>query len=276
MKVFNNIILVAAFTLTCSAWGSESVLCKSDSSRQLSFANQLQIRQSTEFSMITWNAHKLGDSKFLPDLLHLSRDTDLILIQEAMHNSDLQQTFTNQFEFSFSFNKSFCNNSKEATGVMNASRFILQNNMTIVSPKNEPITSTPKVSGYSVIQIPEIGIVHIINTHALNFNFGSDFNSQINHLAKFIKQLNGPVIWAGDFNTWSQGRQHHLDETAQSLGLTHLKPKNDNRNLKLDHIYVRGLELVDIEVLTQYQSSDHYPVRATFKKSAEGLLAEAI
>lgn len=245
---------------------AESSLCEKSAGNQISFSNLLQIRTSPELSVITWNAHKLTDRNFMPDLIKLSLDTDIILIQEAMHNSELQTTLATKFDFSFSFNKSFCTSDKQATGVMNASRYLLQNSSTLVSPDREPITNTPKVSGYSAIHVPEIGVVHIINTHGINFDIGSKFDNQINKLAAFIQKLDGPVIWAGDFNTWSAGRQKHLDKKAKELGLTHLRPATDNRGQKLDHVYIKGLEVIDIQILEKIRSSDHLPIRAIFKK----------
>ncbi len=256
------LLQVVGFT----AYAAESSLCEKSAGNQLSFSNLLQIRTTPEFSVITWNAHKLTDRKFMPDLIQLSRETDVILIQEAMHNSELQGTLAAKFDFSFSFSKSFCTSDKQATGVMNASRYLLQNNATLVSPDLEPVINTPKVSGYSAVSIPEIGVVHIINTHGLNFNLGSKFDNQINKLAAFIQKLEGPVIWAGDFNTWSAGRQKHLDKKTKELGLTHLLPTTDNRSQKLDHVYIKGLEVIDIQILENIRSSDHLPMKAIFKK----------
>lgn len=264
MQFITKALLVLIFTL--QALASQSVLCENNKNNQLSFSNLLKIRVSDELTLITWNAHKLADQNFLPDLVQLSQESDLILIQEALHNTELQSAFMYQFDFSFSFNKSFCDSDKQATGVMNASRYLLENSKTLVSPDNEPVTGTPKVSGYSIIKIPEIGTVHIINTHGLNFNLGSKFERQIDVLTNFIAQLKGPVIWAGDFNTWSGARKKHLDNRTKSLGLTHLSPHNENRNLKLDHIYARGLKVVSVELLKNIKSSDHLPLKAVFKK----------
>ncbi len=265
MKSF-LVLLLAVQLVGFSSLAAESSLCEKSAANQISFSNLLQVRLSPDFSVITWNAHKLTDNKFMPDLIQLSQDTDVILIQEAMHNSDLQNTLAMKFDFSFSFNKSFCTSDKQATGVMNASRYQLQNNLTLVSPDLEPVTNTPKVSGYSAVRIPEIGVVHIINTHGLNFDLGSKFDNQINKLAQFIQTLDGPVIWAGDFNTWSATRQKYLDKKAKELGLAHLLPAIDNRSQKLDHVYIKGLEVLDIQILENIRSSDHLPIKAIFRK----------
>ena len=269
MKITMKNILATVLLLQLSAFTSyaaESSLCEKAAGNQISFSNLLQIRTTPEFSVITWNAHKLTDRNFMPDLIQLSHETDVILIQEAMHNSELQSILTTKFDFSFSFNKSFCTSDKQATGVMNASRYLLLNNSTLVSPDLEPVTNTPKVSGYSAVSVPEIGVVHIINTHGLNFDIGSKFDNQINKLAQFIQTLEGPVIWAGDFNTWSAGRLKHLDKKAKELGLSHLLPTTDNRSQKLDHVYIKGLEVIDVQILENIRSSDHLPMKAIFKK----------
>lgn len=257
-------ILIAALPAFAD---TTSVLCQS-TQNQISFANIIQERSSSaELSVVTWNAHKLADPQFIRDLGQLSQSSDVIMIQEAMHSTQIQNYFTSHFNFSFSFYKSFCDRNNQATGVMNASRYLLESNRTLVSSRTEPFTHTPKVSGYSALQIPEIGTVHIINTHALNFNAGSKFRQQIEEVVTFIRQLQGPVIWAGDFNTWRPGSKDYLHAKAAEVGLTHLRPANDNRNvLKLDHVYVRGLELISVEMLNNYRSSDHVPIRATFRK----------
>jgi endonuclease/exonuclease/phosphatase (EEP) superfamily protein YafD len=244
---------------------SKSELCDGRPDRQLSFHRNVQLRSSNDFTLINWNAHKLDDPKFITDLAKLSTDADIITIQESMHSGLFENQFLSNFEFEFSFNMSFCNKDKVATGVMNMSRYRINSNQTLVSPDTEPITNTPKVSGYSAIDIPHIGIVHVINIHALNFNLGSKFERHVNSVAAFIKTLNGPVIWTGDFNTWSSGRQKHLDKVASSLGLAHVKLANDKRNLKLDHVYVRGLDVVSAELLNGYKSSDHLPVKVILR-----------
>ena len=265
-KILLTVKTLILLLLTLPVLANESALCGNTLVNQISFSNHLQLRNSNEISLLTWNAHKLVDKNFMPDLITLSQESDIILIQEAMHNTDLQNALMTKFDFSFSFNKSFCTSEKFATGVMSASRYPLQNNLTLVSPDTEPVTNTPKVSGYSILNIPEIGIIHIINTHGINFDVGAKFERQINKLADFISKLQGPIIWAGDFNTWSAGRQKYLDSKANALGLAHLIPDKDNRNSKLDHVFTRGLEVINIQILENIHSSDHLPIRATFKK----------
>lgn len=263
MKTTAFFIIVAG---ALQAFANGSVLCESSNhSLQHSFSRSVQARTSDQFVLIDWNAHKLEDPQYIRDLQQLGQNADLITMQEGMHS----EGFENQFlamPFAASFYKSFCNKDKEATGVMNMSRYPLEDNRTLVAPDTEPILHTPKVSGYASIVVPEIGRIHIINTHALNFNLGKQFKNHINSVAKFVATLQGPVIWVGDFNTWNGDRLDHLMDKTAELGLAHLNPSNDNRGLKLDHVFYRGLQPVSIEVLNGYKSSDHLPLKAVFKK----------
>ncbi len=262
--IFSSLFLVLAPAANISS------LCQKEAPNQISFSKNIEPRPSTELSIILWNAQKISDSDFLKDLQLLAKTSDILLLQEAMHSTGFEEDLTEKLPFHFSFHKSFCNSDQQATGVLNSARSELFHNLTLVSPDTEPISSTPKVSAYSQVLI-DGQIVHLINTHALNFNLGSAFERQIYQVAKSISQLSGPVVWAGDFNTWSSSRQEYLKKITTSLKMTHLKPIQDPRKLILDHIFIRGLIPIKTEVLIK-KSSDHYPIRSILKLEKNNLL----
>ncbi len=243
----------------------QSELCSQTTKNTLSYNHQVVPRPqvSGEFTIVTWNAHKYADKNFFIDLKTISEVSDVIFLQEAMHSDDWQSAFLNNFPFSFTFYKSFCNNSAQATGVQSAARYPLENNLNLISPGKEPITNTPKVSGISRIQIPGFGYVLLVNTHALNFNSGGSFEGHIDQIANYISSQSGPVIWAGDFNTWNSNRQKYLNQKTKALGLLHVIPAHDDRQQVLDHIFVRGLKFKSAEILNR-NTSDHKPLTATF------------
>lgn len=244
-----------------------SELCGKIFDDQISFSRNVQTRASSEFTLVTWNAHKMADTAYLPDLRELSRNADLMLVQEAMHTGTLQESLSSAFDFSFGFSKSWCSKEKQATGVMNLSRYNLENSLTLVSPDTEPFLNTPKVSEYSMINVPEMGLIHVINTHALNFNLGGKFERHIDQIAEFISKINGRVIWAGDFNTWNSARTNYLLSKAKALGLLHIVPADDKRSLKLDHVFVKGLKVTESKILNNFSSSDHLPLKVIFEKA---------
>ena len=78
----------------------------------------------------------------------------------------------------------------------------------------------------------------------------------------------GPVILAGDFNTWSDARDRVVVKIAARLGLTELRFGLDQRSTfigrHVDHIFVRGLQLIDIRAIP-VTSSDHNPIEVTMR-----------
>ncbi len=240
-----------------------SYLCESDRN-QLSYGQNPFASDKKVISVVTWNAHKFDDPQYFLDLKKISSQTDILFIQEAMHSSGWQLAFNSHMPgFDWSFHKSFCTNNK-ATGVLTGTRYPQVSPRTIVSTGKEPVSFTPKVSSVSIISIQNVKVL-LINTHALNFNLGTDFEDQIDQLVQLISQTQIPVIWAGDFNTWSSGRRSYLFNMAMSVGLDPLIPNNDERFLKLDHILIRGFKAHTIQVLGQFKSSDHVPVLTTLE-----------
>lgn len=260
-----TIFLIALIMMSQAMALTDSALCRKDSfQNEITFSNQNILASRTdEITVVSWNGHKYEDPQHFYDIKSFSESSDILMLQEALHSTGWQAAFASHMSMSFSFYKSFCDFDDQANGVMTAARFPLLSSMTLPSTATEPGSFTHKASGYSALLINGVR-VHLINTHALNFNLGADFEQQITQLAYFISQLKGPVIWAGDFNTWSPGRKEFLNRRATDLGLTHLIPRDDPRALILDHIYVRGFTPIFTEVLTM-SSSDHYPMRAVLR-----------
>ena len=78
----------------------------------------------------------------------------------------------------------------------------------------------------------------------------------------------GPIVLAGDFNTWSDARFDLVREIAGRLGLVEISYADDRRVLFLghhvDHVFVRGLDVVAVNV-GPVKSSDHNPVEAVLR-----------
>lgn len=266
MKFLTQSIFALLVLFGFKTYADQSFLCERIFDDQVGFTDQIKspLLPSGTISTITWNAQKFENSKFFFDLKKLSENTDLIFLQEAKHSENWQKAFASHMPFSWNFFKSFCLENKKATGIQTGARYPLLNNRNIVSPVTEPVTFTPKVSGLSQVEVPGYGPITLVNTHALNFNTGDDFQTQISHLAEELQNYQGPMIWAGDFNTWDGARLRFLLQKTKELGLTHIQHKNDKRLLVLDHVFVRGLDFVSSEILN-YNSSDHKPIRSVFK-----------
>ena len=78
----------------------------------------------------------------------------------------------------------------------------------------------------------------------------------------------GPIIVAGDLNTWSERRQRLVDEFMREHGLEPVVFTPDLRTTvfgrALDHVYVRGLKAENAEVIP-VTTSDHNALRMSLR-----------
>ena len=220
---------------------------------------------STSIDILSWNIKKGQMMEWREDFLDLAEEKDLVLIQEAVLNSNLTEAFNNQIHWSFSTGYK---TNDQVTGVMtfSSSEPLTQCNLT----SWEPWLGTPKATS-----ITEYGLsgthetLVVVNIHAINFTFGvSKFEQQINQIHQVLADHNGPIILAGDINTWRKKRMDILEALAKNLGLDALSFQQDYRKSvfshHLDHIYVRALTTESTKTYS-VKSSDHNPLLANFR-----------
>lgn len=249
-----------------AASANPSALCMTNANEELvKFSKGITSRQEKTIEVLTWNVLKFKRENSFSDLVLLSNKSDIAFIQEAVHSTELQTNATEQVAMDWTFYKSFCRD-YGATGVQTGSRFRQIEVNALLAPGVEPVVNTPKVTGFSTIEIEGIKVL-LINVHGLNANKGLEFEKHMDQIHDVAKNFSGPIIWAGDFNTWNPVRMAYLNAKAKSLGMTVLKPEVDNRKLKLDHILVRGFTARSVTILENYITSDHLPVRAELEFS---------
>jgi endonuclease/exonuclease/phosphatase (EEP) superfamily protein YafD len=240
-----------------------SSLCKTDLDQVYSYGTVHQKPPTENLKLFVWNVAKFKESKALDDLFNLASASDVIFLQEATHSTVYQAAFEEKLEtHAHHFYPSFCDKKAMAFGVQISTSLNTINLDRWPSPENEPLSTIKKMSGYSLVEWNNDKI-HLINTHALNFNAGGKFERQIDDLVEKIKQLEGPLIWAGDFNTWIPLRKNYLFSKAAELGLIHIDPEDDHRKLILDHIFYRGLNLKMARMIDM-DNSDHDAIVAEF------------
>ena len=98
---------------------------------------------------------------------------------------------------------------------------------------------------------------------------GQEYRAQLEAAAELMRAHEGPVIFGGDLNTWSDRRQATLDALTDELGLSAVTFSPDHRASRfgkpLDHLYVRGLTSLSSETV-QVGTSDHNPLMATLQR----------
>jgi len=210
--------------------------------------------------LVNWNIAKGRHFGWREDLLAISRDADLILIQEARLEDNIPDLVEGVYCCTFAPGYSRQNLN---SGVLTMSRAKTINPS--LHQHREPWTRLPKastVTEYSLAGQDENLLV--ANVHAINFTAGTrSFRHQLQSLYDEMLRHHGPIIFSGDFNTWRRRRVHIVDEMVRALDLKPVYFPLDHRRqafgFALDHIFVRGLVDVEAHVLPVY-SSDHNPM----------------
>lgn len=193
--------------------------------------------------------------------------SDLVLIQESVNNFPVYEF--GSVPYQNAFYKSWGNEDYD-TGLSTLAKVPYRNSEIAVSPVTEPIANTPKVSSIETFRIEGLNEeLMVINTHGINFVSVYFFQKQIKELYEKVSMHEGPMIWAGDFNTWSWGRKKVLDSLTKKLGLNEIIfEERSELFLELDHAYVRGGVVTEARQL-QLGISDHEPLVFTVDFSKE-------
>jgi endonuclease/exonuclease/phosphatase (EEP) superfamily protein YafD len=130
------------------------------------------------------------------------------------------------------------------------------------SPDAEPVLGTPKMALITTYDLAfSDDDLLVVNVHGINFRTGGAFAAQMAMIERAVASHVGPMILAGDFNTWSSGRKETLTHMTRALGLSPVEPADDERGfLRLDHVFVRGLSVRGARFVNGLDSSDHAPI----------------
>lgn len=253
LSVVCALVSISSNALETSGQSCVEALGQLHTSRSEELVGQLEV--------FSWNIQKASNNGWQQDLVALGRDVDLAFIQEASIQAQIPTVINHPLYQSFA--AGYATNSQQ-TGVMTLSSSSPSLHCNFTS--REPWLGTPKAT--SVTEFPIAGRedrLLTINLHAVNFALGLEaLQQQLEVLTGLLEQHSGPVILAGDLNTWSDSRQALVDDFTNNFGLNAIAFSPDLRTtvfgLALDHIYVRGLQALDAEVIP-VSSSDHNPLR---------------
>lgn len=217
-------------------------------------------------ALLNWNIYKGNEDNWKQDLSIFARTHDIMTIQEALLDEQLTQ-FLSQKKLNWVMNNAFYLNGA-AAGVMTTS-----NTKAIHScgfRTNEPVIQIPKSTllSYYVINGMKKRLL-VANIHSINFSLGiKTYQQQLEKLYDVIKHHDGPMIVAGDFNSWSDERMMVVQRLVEKLSLSSLdypvKTKTHVFGKAIDHVFYRSLEAINNQVI-QVSSSDHMPISVNFK-----------
>jgi endonuclease/exonuclease/phosphatase (EEP) superfamily protein YafD len=221
-----------------------------------------------KITILNWNIYKGQLQGWQSDLLFLSRASDIILLQEAS-NSEQMRGFLRLQKLNWNHNSAF-RYKGVATGVLVAS--VIEPLYSCGLRQDEPIIGVPKTALINIYPVKGISEKLLVaNVHGINITLGTEaYKKQFSELQNVLRQHQGPMVVAGDFNNWSEKRKTIVDALVENLDLTLFPFENEKRTLVLgdpvDHVLFRGLDPIAHE-LHEVISSDHNPISVTFRLS---------
>jgi len=270
LRIF--LILVVALTVSCRGKGATQVAAFADKAQAL----------PTGITVVNWNAQKGKNSLFAEDLkLILEQEKpDIVFLQEAKADLFEPQQLGGYFAEGWSYPWP----GGETIGVLTLSRVpavrihpvpTKYREFGVIAPKVSLVTEYPLANGENLLAV---------NVHLLNFERWSlkKISHQLEDLKKIMASHSGPIIMAGDFNTWNQKRLHLVKEITQDIQLKEVTDFPEGRktgdtsstfwnkvlgiekDLPLDRFFFNGFKPSTARVLN-FTSSDHIPILITLE-----------
>jgi endonuclease/exonuclease/phosphatase (EEP) superfamily protein YafD len=216
--------------------------------------------------LASWNLHKEADKGWEGDLQRLMREADLLLIQEAEVSPGFRAVLE-KGGFSWLLSSAFEYQGAEY-GVLTATPVAPASACTLRA--NEPLLQIPKAALITQFRLEEREeTLAVVNLHAINFALGTDaYRAQLDAVAEALSAHRGPIVVAGDFNTWNDARDAVVQALASKLGLTAVRFDVDDRKRFMDRIfdwvYARGVEVL-AATAWNVSSSDHNPLLVSLR-----------
>lgn len=221
--------------------------------------------EDNRINLLVWNIYKQNRDTWRSRLDQYAQGKQLVLLQEASMTPQLKewiskgQWFGSQVDAFKAFDTT--------AGVLNLS--LDSPSKACAYTELEPWLRLPKSALYALYPLSNGQQLAVVNIHAVNFTYGTEeYHRQLKVLVDELSQHQGPVIVAGDFNSWSEQRLKVMSESLSAVGLKEVNYTSDNRTqfitgLPLDHVFYRGLTLEKAEAPIS-DASDHNPILVTF------------
>jgi len=253
-----------AVALTNTANSAKSCQAKLELSRDKVYGELYQMPSA--LSILSWNIYKAKNDDLLQDLTVLSEGVDIVLLQEALEDERLE-ALKPYWRFAPGYQAG-----SVQTGVMTLSRWPAAVHCQFAY--NEPWLKTPKATNVVEYALQNGERLLAINVHAINFTLGvKAYREQLDSAVALMREHKGPIVFAGDLNSWSKSRRKTLTQLLEPLGLVPTEFLEDNRRRAfgraLDYVWLRGVEIGAIEVPV-HKSSDHNPLLVSLRVTERG------
>ncbi len=228
---------------------------------------------------LVWNIKKTEMSPWNIEYMIYGFDKNLHLIQEAFRNERFNSTLNlfQNMRWDMSTSMLYRKQKNTPTGTMIGSTAEAVEAWASHSPDTEIVVQTPKANIFTKYRLKDTNqTLLVISIHGINITSFGAFKRHLNQIQDEILSHEGPVIYAGDFNTRTASRTNYMNRQLAAIGMKEVKFINGEHRMKwpvlkdtyLDHAFVRGLDVAYAEVLKNSNGSDHKPMVMTLKLSA--------
>ena len=217
-------------------------------------------------NVLVWNIYKQQKPSWTTYLNNYSTDRQILLLQENRLDAQFENWLRIR-QFSAAQVSAF-SMLGDTTGVTT----LAQENATLScgTTEMEPNIRLNKSSLMSYFPLSNGKTLVVVNLHMINFTVGVEaYQHQLKMVTQQVYDHDGPMIVAGDFNSWSDKREAILHEFVTSLNLREAVYTPDNRKRffyndnPIDHLFYRGLNLRRANV-SLTDASDHNPILDSF------------
>ena len=224
---------------------------------------------SSSFRLAVWNLYKgHGGSAFRRDLAALLQRSDLLLAQEALLDPCLKEVLT-QTRSSATHAAAYMRSDRLRDGVMSVcGAAIADEPKRWLSDRREPLFRTPKAALLTEYSLAGGSTsLRVLNLHASLFRTPRQARREIRDWVERAAQPDGPLIVAGDFNTFSRAHFLWVARELSRWGLRHvpIEPTPRSRRTALDQVFLRGLRTNGARAVTEVRSSDHFPLECEIR-----------
>ena len=259
--------LCIALTISCRGKGATQVAAFSDQAQTL----------PASITIVNWNAQKGKNPQFADDLKTILEQEapDLVFLQEAKTEIIEPRHMAGYFAEAWTYPWP----GGEAIGVLTLSRVPARRVQPVPTKYREFGVAAPKISLVTEYPLPSGENLLAVNVHLLNFERWSlkKITHQLEDLKAIMAAHSGPIVMAGDFNTWNQKRLALVKDVTVDVQLKEVSDFPEGRktgdmnsafwnkilgvekNLPLDRFFFNGFRPAETRILN-FSSSDHAPL----------------
>lgn len=261
------LLITAAVAVSCRGNGATRIAEFSDRHQTL----------PASITVVVWNVQKGNHPQFGEDLRNLlARERpDIVFLQEAKADLIEPQAMGGYFAEGWRYPWP----GGDTVGVLTLSRAAPVRIEPVPTRSRELGVTAPKVSLVTEYRLPTGKNLLAVNVHLLNFERWSvsKIHRQLEDLEAIMAAHSGPILMAGDFNTWNRKRLDLVKRITAAVDLTEVsgfargRTTGDTesefwngvfgveKDLPLDRVFYSGFIPRSARVL-RYNTSDHKPM----------------